>query len=105
MIGIGKWRGNVNSKFFTGSVDFEIIDNNGKYEFDIALPEKFSNMQFSYYDIAEKGNTLTCKGKCSLIPRLTVRAELKFSGDTASIKLSAPPVPGAIKIDNARKIG
>lgn len=105
MIGIGKWRGNVKSKFFTGSVNFEIIDNNGKYEFDIALPEKFSNMQFSYYDITEKGDTLTCKGKCSLIPRLTVNAELKFKGDTASIKLSAPPVPGSIKIKDAQKIG
>lgn len=105
MIGIGKWRGTVKSKFFTGSVDFEIIDNNGKYEFDIALPEKFSNMQFSYYDIVERGDTLTCKGKCSLIPRLTVNAELKFSGDTASIKLSAPPVPKSIKISDAKKIG
>lgn len=104
MIGIGKWRGNIKSKFFTGSVNFEIIDNNGQYAFDIELPDKFKNMQFRYYDIVEKGNTLTCKGKCSLVPRLTVNAELKFIGDSADIKLTAPPMPGAIKIKDAQKI-
>lgn len=105
MIGIGKWHANVNNKFFTGGVDFEITDNNGEYVFDIKLPEKFKGIDYKYFDIVEKGNVLTCKGKCSAFPKITIRAELKFNGDKAEIKFSAPPVPATVKIKDVHKVG
>lgn len=105
MIGIGKWYANVKTKFFTGGVNFEIIDNNGEYAFDIKLPEKFKGLEYKYFDIVEKGNVLTCKGKCSAFPKITVRAELKFNGDKAEIKFTAPPVPGTIKVKDVSKVG
>lgn len=99
MIGLGKWRGSVKSKFFTGDVDFEIADNGGKYEFKIDLPDKFKGIDYEYYDIAEKGGALVCKGRCSAFPMLVINAELKFSGDTAVIKLSTPLMLGSVKIN------
>ena len=102
MIGLGKWRGSVKSKFFTGDVDFEVSDKNGKYEFNIDLPEKFRGIDYEYYDISESGDTLTCKGRCSALPMFVINAELKFSGDNAVIKLSTPLMLKSIKINAVR---
>lgn len=105
MIGIGKWHANVKTKFFTGGVDFEIIDNNGEYKFDIKLPEKFKGVSYEYFDVKEKGSsTITCKGKCSALPKITVNAELKFKGDRAEVKFTAPPMPISIKVKDISRI-
>ena len=105
MIGIGKWHGSVKSKIFTGEVDVEVIDNNGEYAFDIKLPDKFAGVKFEYYDTVEKGNTLTCKGKRSMLPKLTINAEVTFDGDNMTAKLTTPLMPGAIKINDGRRVG
>ncbi len=104
MVGIGKWRADVNNRFITAVIDFEIRYENGGYKFNITPPKKYSNITYEYFDVTEKGNKIKCRGRCSAFPKLTVRTELEFNGDRMTAKFSAPPVPGFIKVSDCKKI-
>ena len=45
MVGIGKWSAKVNTLVFKGEITVDIRDNNGEYDIEFHLPEKFKNVE------------------------------------------------------------
>ena len=91
MIGLGKWTAKVNTLFFSGYINAEIKDNNGEYEVDFDLPEKFKNVEIKYYDIHDDGkNTLRGKAEVSLLAGKVFELEAVFDSDKVEATLFLP---------------
>lgn len=106
MVGIGKWVGSVNTLVFKGDVTVEIKDNNGEYDINFELPEKFKNIEIKYYDVHAEGNTIMGKGEMTLLPGKVIEACVTFEGDTMSGTLKLPFLGNKeIKIKNGHRIG
>ena len=91
MIGLGKWTAKVNTLFFSGYLNVEIKDNNGEYEVDFELPEKFKSIEIQYYDIRDDGkNTLRGKAEVSLLPGKVFELEAVFDSDKVEATLTLP---------------
>lgn len=106
MVGIGKWAAKVNTLVFKGEINIEIKDNNGEYDINFELPEKFKNIEIKYYDVHAVGNTIYGKGEITLLPGKVIEAAVTFEGDkmTGSLKL---PFLGnkEIKLKDGRRVG
>lgn len=106
MVGLGKWVGSVNTLVFKGDVTVEIKDNNGEYDINFELPEKFKNIEIRYYDVHAVGNTIMGKGEMTLLPGKVIEACVTFEGDTMTGVLKLPFLGNKeIKIKNGHKIG
>ena len=44
MLGIGKYKAQINNMFFKGEAIFELIDNGGKYDIKVELEDKDIDM-------------------------------------------------------------
>ena len=106
MVGLGTWRVKVNSLFFKGDVTVKIKDNNGEYDFEFNLPEKFKNVRFKYYDIHTSGNTIIGKGELALFPGKVMEGAFTFEGDKMNGSVRLPFLGNKeIKIKDGQKIG
>ena len=90
MEGIGRWGGPVNTLVFKGDVYVDIKDNNGEYDINFELPEKFKNVEIRYYDVHAEGNTIKGKGEMTLLPGKEIIASVTFDGDTMTGTLLLP---------------
>ena len=105
MIGLGKYKADINNMFFKGEAIFELKDNNGKYEIEIELEDKDIEMpDIDIVDAEEDDNTLTAKATSPEFPGKAVDVSLTFEDDKCNGFLKIPFV-GKVKIKDAVKIG
>ena len=107
MIGIGKWEITINNMFIKATGVAEIIDNNGKYEIKVSLPDKYKNVRISYREISEVGSdTLAGKAEISLFPGKIFDGAFTFEVDRCHGYVTIPMFGGKrLDIKNGRKIG
>lgn len=104
MIGLGRYKANINNMFFKGEAEFELFDNNGDYGMKIDLKDAdFDMPDFAVTDTAEDGDTFTAKATTSLLPGKEIDVSLTFEGDKCNGFLKIPFI-GKIKIKDAVKI-
>lgn len=103
MIGLGKWTGDIETSFISGSAIVEITDNNGEYAFSVTVPSSKKLPHFTVYDIEEKGNCLSGKAEIDLIGKMTVNIFVEIHGDTFTGYIKVPFF-GKIEIKNGRRI-
>ncbi len=105
MLGIGKYRAQINNMFFKGEAIFEFKDNGGKYDIEIELKDADVDMpEIIISDTVEDNNTLTAKATSPMFPGKEVDISLTFENDKCNGFLKIPFV-GKVKIKDAVKIG
>ena len=105
MLGIGKYRAQINNMFFKGEAIFELIDNGGKYDLKVELEDKDIDMpEIDITDTSVEDNTLIAKATSPAFPGKEVDVSLTFEGDKCNGFLKIPFV-GKVKIKDAVKIG
>lgn len=105
MIGIGKYKANINNMFYKGEVVFELKWVNNTYEFDFEIEaEDFGMPEITIKSIEEDGNTLNAVAEASILPGKDVEVSLTFEDDKCNGFLKIPFV-GKVKIKDAVKIG
>ena len=106
MVGIGKWSAKVSTLVFKGEITVDIRDNNGEYEIEFHLPEKFKNVEIKYHDVHAEGNTIYGKGEITLLPGKMMDADVTFDGDTMTGSLTLPFLGNKeIKLKDGHRIG
>lgn len=107
MIGLGKWTAKVSTLFFRGNINVEVKDNNGEYDIQFELPEKFKDVKLKYYDVKDDGkNTLSGKGEVSLLPGKRFELTAVFNGDKVEATLTLPFLGNKqIKTKGGHRIG
>lgn len=104
MIGLGKYKANINNMFFKGEAIFELLDNDGKYDMTIDLKDAdFDMPDFELFGAEEDGDTLTAKATTSLLPGKEIDVSLTFENDKCNGFLKIPFI-GKIKIKDAVKL-
>lgn len=105
MLGIGKYKAQINNMFFKGEAIFELKDKGGKYDIEIELEDADVDMpEIIISDTAEEDNTLTAKATSPMFPGKEVDICLTFEDDKCNGFLKIPFV-GKVKIKDAVKIG
>ncbi len=105
MVGLGKYKANINNMFFKGDAIFELENDNGQYELEIELVNAdFDMPDFELKDIIEDGDTLNAKATTSLLPGKEIEISLTFENDKCNGFLKIPFV-GKVRIKDAVKIG
>lgn len=106
MIGIGKWKAELSSKYVNGEVSFTIADKDGEYDIDINLPEQFKGFKLKILNVNEVGdNVLTGQAKVTvLVKTIDIDASFTFGDDTVEGLLSFGKL-GSVKVINGQKIG
>ena len=106
MVGIGKWSAKINTLVFKGESTVDIRDNNGEYDIEFHLPEKFKNVEIKYHDVHAEGNTIYGKGEITLLPGKMMDAAVTFEGDTMTGSLTLPFLGNKeIKLKDGHRIG
>lgn len=103
MIGLGKWICNVSSMLFSGEVRFEIFDDNGKYGFNLDIPN-FTVPDVDVLSVEEDGNDVTVTVRTSLLPGKDLVLNATFDGDTFEGVLKVPFI-GKIKLKDGKRLG
>lgn len=67
MIGLGKWICHVDTMFFRGDARIRLFDDNGKYGFELTLPD-MDIPEVVIKDVTEDGNTLKAIANIDLLP-------------------------------------
>lgn len=105
MLGIGKYKAQINNMFFKGEAIFELIDKGGKYDIQIELEDKDIDMPAIVIEEASaEDNTLIAKATSPEFPGKAVDISLTFEDDKCNGFLKIPFV-GKVKIKDAVKIG
>ena len=106
MVGIGKWSAKINTLVFKGEITVDIRDNNGEYDIEFHLPEKFKNVEIKYHDVHAEGNTIYGKGEITLLPGKMMDAAVTFEGYTMTGSLTLPFLGNKeIKLKDGHRIG
>ena len=106
MIGIGNWEVTVNMLIYRGPIGVTIADNDGEYDVQFKMPDKFSAFKITTYDIVEEGNKLSGKGlvdvgKGRVIP---ASAEVVIDGDEMSGTLNIPLLKRVIPLKDGHRV-
>lgn len=104
MIGIGKWKGKIDTLFYKGEVSFKIVDDGGTYRFEPDIPEDVSGVpSYSIGPIREDGDTLSAQAEVSLLPGKKIDVSMTFDGDrmNGTVKI---PFLGKVKLRDFQKI-
>lgn len=105
MLGIGKYKAQINNMFFKGEATFELIDKDGKYDIQIELEDADIDMpEIKITETSTEDNTLTAKAISPEFPGKEVDVSLTFEDDKCNGFLKIPFV-GKVKIKDAVKIG
>ena len=103
MLGLGKWKFNVDTMFYKGEAFLTISNSNGDYDINVDLPG-MNVPDFSVSDMVADGNTLTGNVQTSLLKGKDIPFSGTFEGDTANGFLKIPFM-GKVKLENGVKIG
>lgn len=102
MIGLGKWVCHVDTMFFRGDATFNIFDDNGKYGFELSLPD-MQVPEIEILNTVEDGNTLIATARTDLLPGKDIEVNMTFEGDTCNGLLKVPFI-GKIKLKDGKRI-
>ncbi len=103
MIGVGKYKVNIDHMFYKGEAIFEIEFENGNYEFEIEIDNTDFDFDVKIVDFEEDDNILDAKAAVSILPGKEIDVHLTFEDDKCNGYLKIPFV-GKIKIKDAVKI-
>ena len=103
MIGVGKYKVNVDHMFFKGEAIFEIEFENDKYEFEIEIENADFDFDIEIVSFEEDEDTLDAKATVAVLPGKEIDVHLTFEDDKCNGYLKIPFV-GKIKIKDAVKI-
>lgn len=105
MLGLGKYKVNIDHMFYTGVAVFEIKNDEGNYEIDIELENNdFEMPDIELKDVIVEVDTIIAKAEIDEFPGKAVDVNLTFTDDKCNGFLKIPFV-GKIKIKDAVKIG
>lgn len=102
MIGLGKWACNVNTMFFSGEVKIKVFDDNGKYGFELDMPD-IQTPDIEIKSIEEDDNSITAVVQTSLLPDKDIDFFIEFDGDEFDgfIKI---PFLGKVKFKDGHRV-
>ena len=103
MIGIGKYKVNIDHMFFKGEAVFEIDFKNNNYELEIEIDDADFDMDVTITEFEEDDDTLDAKATVAILPGKEIDVHLTFDDDGCNGYLKIPFV-GKIKIKDAVKI-
>ncbi len=103
MIGIGKYKVNIDHMFYKGEAVFEIEFENGNYKFEIEVDDADFDLDVTIVDFEEDDDTLDAKATVPILPGKEIDVHLTFEDDMCNGYLKVPFV-GKIKIKDAVKI-
>jgi len=103
MLGLGKWKFQVKTRFYSGDAYLIVGGKDGEYEVYAELANgKRTDFRFSKLQL--QGSTLTGVAQHSLLQGSQIPFSATFGDDTASGSLDVPFV-GMIRFSNAEKVG
>ena len=103
MIGIGKYKVNIDHMFYKGEAIFEIEFENGNYELEIEIDDPDFDIDVTITEFEEDDDTLDAKAAVPILPGKEIDIHLTFDDDGCNGYLKIPFV-GKIKIKDAVKI-
>ena len=106
MIGIGNWEVTVNMLIYKGPIGVSIADNNGEYDVQFKMPDKFSAFKITTRDIVEEGNKLSGQGVVDMGKgrKIPVSAEVVIDGDVMTGTLNIPLMKREIPLKNGHRV-
>ncbi len=102
MIGLGTWQGSVDTMFFSGTAQVRVFDDNGKYGFELQVPD-IDIPKIDVKEIIEEGNRISAVATTDILPGKEVKLELEFNGDEFTGFIRVPFI-GKVKINDGKKI-
>ena len=104
MLGLGKWKFTVSTRFYSGTAFLVIGEKDGEYDVHAELANG-KRPDFRFSKLQALGNTLTGVAQHSMLQGNTIPFSATFDEDgTASGSLDVPFV-GMIRFTNAEKVG
>ncbi|MCL2301176.1 MAG: hypothetical protein FWC27_13625 [Firmicutes bacterium] len=103
MLGLGKWKFTVNTRFYSGEAYLVIGGRDGAYDIRAELANG-KRPDFRFSQLQAQGDTLTGVAQHSLLQGSLIPFRMTFEGDTASGSLDVPFI-GMISFSNAEKVG
>ena len=103
MIGVGKYKVNIDHMFFKGEAIFEIEYENGNYGIEIDIDDADVDFDVTITEFEEDEDTLDAKATVAILPGKEIDIHLTFEDDGCNGYLKIPFV-GKIKIKDAVKI-
>ena len=103
MIGIGKWKFNVDTMFYRGEAFLVISEKDGAPDIELDLPGQ-QVPDFAVSDLAYEGNTVTGNIQTSMLKGKNIPFSCTFEGDTANGFLKIPFI-GKVKLNNGERVG
>ncbi len=103
MIGIGKYKVNIDHMFYRGEAVFEIDYKDGNYELEIEVDDADIDLDVTIIEAEEDDDTLDAKAAVPLLPGKEIDIHLTFDDEGCSGYLKIPFV-GKIKIKDAVRI-
>lgn len=87
-IGIGVWKGAVNTMFYKGEFTFTVRHENGAYSFTIDASQPLPDYKIN--SVEEEGNSLVATVSTSLLPGREIPVSVTFEGDTMFAEAKIP---------------
>ncbi len=102
MIGLGTWQGSVDTMFFSGTAEVRVFDDNGKYGFELKVPN-IEIPKIEVKEVVEEGNKINAVATTNLLPGKDINLSLEFNGDTFTGFVKVPLL-GKVNIKDGKKI-
>jgi len=103
MLGLGKWKFTVATRFYSGTAYLIIGEKDGEYDIRAELANG-KKPDFRFSKLQAQGNTITGVAHHSLLQGHSIPFSAAFEDGTASGFLDVPMI-GMIKFSNAEKVG
>ena len=103
MLGLGKWKFTVMTRFYSGEAYLIIDEKGGEYDIHAELANG-KRPDFRFEKLRAEGNTITGTARHSLLQGHSIPFSATFEDGAASGFLDVPMV-GMIKFSNAEKVG
>lgn len=105
MIGLGKWKTDIDTIFFTGTAVLVIGEKDGKYTMSLELPDGDGDIpEIAVLKAEEDDDTLIAEVTADVMNGKAIDVSLTFKDDVCNGFLKIPFI-GKIKIRNAEKVG
>ncbi len=105
MIGLGKWKADIDTMVFTGTAVLVIGEKDGKYTMELELPGSDGFVpHLTVINAEEDDDILTADVEADILKGKTIEISLTFNKTEANGYIKIPLV-GKIKLRHAEKIG
>jgi len=102
MLGLGKWKLSVSTRFYSGDVFLVIGEKDGEYDVYAEFPGG-KRPDFRFGKLRAEGSTLTGVAQHSMLQGSQIPFGATFEGDTVSGFLDVPIV-GMIKFSDGERV-